>query len=57
MEMRQLEYFSAIARHGGMRHAAEELPISPGDLSGQIKSLENELGVRLFERGSRHLKL
>ena len=57
MEMRQLEYFAAIARHGGVRHAAEELNVSPGNLSEQIKSLESELGVRLFERGSRQLRL
>jgi LysR family nitrogen assimilation transcriptional regulator len=55
MDIRQLEYFMAIARHGGVRHAAEELNLSPGNLSEQIKSLENELGVRLFDRGSRGL--
>src|SRR5205085_1918048 len=57
MELRQLDYFAAIARHGGVRHAADELDVSPGNLSGQIKALEHELGVRLFERGSRGLKL
>ena len=57
MEVRQVEYFTAIARHGGLRHAADELNVSPGNLSGQIKSLESELGVRLPERGSRHLTL
>src|SRR5260370_489832 len=57
MDIRQIEYFVAIARHGGVRHAAEELNLSPGNLSEQIKSLENELGVRLFDRGSRRLKL
>lgn len=57
MEIRQLEYFAAVARHGGVRHAADELNVSPGNLSEQIKSLETELGVRLFERGPRSLKL
>jgi DNA-binding transcriptional LysR family regulator len=57
MDLRQLEYFIAIARHGGIRRAAEELSVSPGNLSDQIKSLENELGVRLFERGPRSLQL
>ena len=57
MEMRQLEYFSAVVRHGGVRHAAEELGLSPGNLSEQIKSLEDELGVRLFDRGPRGLSL
>jgi DNA-binding transcriptional LysR family regulator len=57
MEIRQLQYFAAIARHGGLRHAADELNISPGNLSEQIRFLENELGVRLFERGPRGLTL
>jgi DNA-binding transcriptional LysR family regulator len=57
MELRQLEYFAAIARHGGVRPAAEELDLSPGNLSEQIKMLEAELQVRLFERGPRGLTL
>lgn len=57
MEIRQLQYFAAIARHGGLRHAADALNISPGNLSEQIRFLENELGVRLFERGPRGLVL
>src|SRR6516164_6010104 len=57
MDLRQLEYFVAIARHGGVRRAAEELSVSPGNLSDQIKALETELGVRLFERGPRSLHL
>jgi DNA-binding transcriptional LysR family regulator len=57
VELRQLQYFAAIARHGGLRHAADDLNISPGNLSEQIKFLENELEVRLFERGPRGLRL
>src|SRR5690242_9915258 len=57
MDLRQLEYFAAIARLGGIRHAAEELSVSPGNLSEQLKALESELGVRLFDRGPRSLKL
>jgi DNA-binding transcriptional LysR family regulator len=57
MDLRQLEYFVAIARSGGVRHAAEQLSVSPGNVSDQIKSLEKELGVRLFDRGPRRLKL
>jgi DNA-binding transcriptional LysR family regulator len=57
VEIRQLQYFAAIARHGGLRHAADELNISPGNVSEQIKALENELEVRLFERGPRGLTL
>jgi DNA-binding transcriptional LysR family regulator len=57
VELRQLQYFAAIARQGGLRHAADDLNISPGNLSEQIKFLENELEVRLFERGPRGLRL
>lgn len=40
MDLRQLEYFVTIARNGGVRHAAEELSVSPSNVSDQIKSLE-----------------
>jgi LysR family hydrogen peroxide-inducible transcriptional activator len=40
-----------------MRPAADELDVSPGNISEQIKSLERGLGVRLFDRGPRRLKL
>jgi len=42
---------------GGFRRAADELDMSQATLSEQIKVLEHELGVRLFERGSRTLTL
>jgi DNA-binding transcriptional LysR family regulator len=57
MDLRQLEYFATVARLGGIRHAAEELSVSPGNLSEQVKALECELGVRLFDREPRSLKL
>ena len=57
MELRQLQYLARIARVGGFRRAADELDMSQATLSEQIKLLEHELGVRLFERGSRTLTL
>jgi LysR family transcriptional activator of glutamate synthase operon len=57
MELQQLDYFLAVVRHAGVRHAADELDVSAGNISEQIKSLERELGVRLFDRGPRTLKL
>ena len=57
MEIRQLQYFATIAQTGGFRHAAEALSVSQATLSEQIPFLEQELGVRLFERGSRSLVL
>ena len=57
MELRQLQYFVRIARLGGLRQAADELDMSPGTLSEQLKYLERELDVRLFDRSHRHLEL
>src|SRR3954452_966078 len=57
MELRQLQYLRSIARVSGFRRAAEELDMSQATLSEQIKLLEQELGVRLFERGGRNLSL
>jgi DNA-binding transcriptional LysR family regulator len=57
MELRQLQYLRHIARVSGFRRAADELDMSQATLSEQIKLLEQELGVRLFERGGRHLAL
>ena len=57
MELRQLQYLASIARVGGFRRAADELDMSQATLSEQIKLLEQELGVRLFERGGRNLAL
>lgn len=55
MEIRQLQYFATIARLGGFRRAADELSVREATLSEQIKYLERELGVRLFERSRRSL--
>jgi DNA-binding transcriptional LysR family regulator len=57
VELRQLQYLSRIARVSGFRRAADELDMSQATLSEQIKLLEQELGVRLFERGGRNLTL
>jgi DNA-binding transcriptional LysR family regulator len=57
VELRQLHYLTQIARAGGFRRAADELDMSQATLSEQIKLLEQELGVRLFERGGRNLAL
>jgi len=57
VELRQLQYLSTIARTGGFRRAADELDVSQATLSEQIKILEHELGVRLFNRGPRTLTL
>ena len=57
MEIRVLRYFLEIARAGNMTRAAETLHISQPTLSKQMKDLEQELGKKLFRRGSTSLSL
>jgi LysR family transcriptional regulator, transcription activator of glutamate synthase operon len=53
MELRQLRYAEAVARHRHFTRAAEELHVAQSALSHQIRRLEAELGTELFERTSR----
>jgi LysR family transcriptional activator of glutamate synthase operon len=55
MELRQLAYAEAVARHRHFTRAAEELHVAQSALSHQIRRLEAELGTRLFERTSRRV--
>ena len=57
MTLNQLRYFQAVARLQNFRAAAEELYISQPSLSRSIDSLEDELGVVLFERAGRGIAL
>lgn len=56
-DLRQLEYFCAVARTGSFTKAAEDLGISQPSLSEQIARLEQGLGAALFERLNRRIEL
>ncbi|SHF41604.1 transcriptional regulator, LysR family [Salegentibacter echinorum] len=57
IEFRHLRYFLAVAEDLHFRKAAEKLYISQPGLSRQIKQMEDDLGIQLFERHNRKVKL
>lgn len=57
MEIRVLRYFLTIAREGSITNAANFLHVTQPTLSRQIHDLEDELGQKLFTRGSHNMTL
>lgn len=52
-----LFYFWTVARHGSVSKASSELQLSQPTISEQVRKLEESLGVKLFERAGRGLRL
>ncbi len=57
VSLRQLRVFASVAKHLSFARAAEELNLSPPAVSMQIKELEMEVGLPLFDRTSRKVSL
>jgi DNA-binding transcriptional LysR family regulator len=57
LELKQLQYFYAVAKHENFSLAAEELFVAQSALSKSIQKLESELGAQLFIRNSRNVHL
>ncbi|MFV0243521.1 MAG: LysR family transcriptional regulator [Qingshengfaniella sp.] len=57
MHSRIIRYLSEVVRSGSIRAASEKLHVAPSAISRQIKTLEQELGTPIFNRGSRELSL
>jgi LysR family transcriptional regulator, transcription activator of glutamate synthase operon len=57
MELRQLRYFIEVAKREHVSEAAQQIHVAQSAISRQIGNLEDELGVQLFEKDGRNVKL
>lgn len=57
MNLQHLRYFLAVARTGGFTKAAREMHVTQPTVSSGVSELERSLGVKLFNRDSRHVAL
>jgi DNA-binding transcriptional LysR family regulator len=57
MELRHLRYFTAVVENGGIGRAAQILHVAQSAISEQMHDLESEIGVALFDRKNRRIRL
>src|SRR5258708_28371487 len=57
MDATDLKVFEAVARHGSMNRAAAELNTGQSNVTSRVRALELELGVLLFQRHARGMKV
>ncbi len=57
MELRELRSLVTLAENGSITRTAEKLNLSAAAIHKQLKILEDELGVRLYEKAGRQLRL
>ena len=57
LNLKHLRYFWAVAAHGSIARASEVLHLTPQTISGQLRELESQLDVRLFQKSGRNLVL
>jgi DNA-binding transcriptional LysR family regulator len=57
MTLLQLKLFAVVAKHQNMTKASREVHLSQSAISQQLKLLEKECGIKLFNKASRGIKL
>lgn len=57
LNYKHLRYFWAVAKSGAIARAGEQLHLTPQSISGQLRELEESLGIELFRRAGRGLEL
>jgi DNA-binding transcriptional LysR family regulator len=57
MALNQFTFFAAIAKHGSLTRASQELRISQPSVSQQLRVLERDSGVKLYRRGGKGIEL
>lgn len=57
MDLLQLKYFSELAKRQHLNKTAQEMLVTPSAISSSLARLEKEMGVKLFDRVGRNIRL